>query len=86
MIITKDNTNRFQFVQLLIRRTNQLIHGEAISKGLKSEFTARRQGEIPNHRFPKVAMEEFKEGKFTWKRIDPKNKKISEDNSIVFGE
>ena len=84
--------NKFELAQIIMHRTRQLMKGDAI-KGINiakvgSEFNPHKRGEIPPHRFPKIALEELRQGKFAWKRIEKEKIEINEidGNQIVFGE
>jgi DNA-directed RNA polymerase omega subunit len=84
--------SRFQLVQIIRHRTRQLMNGAPIRKGIGavgSEFNPDKRSEIPNHRFPKIALEELRQGKLQWRRVSsqtPEEMPLIEDNPIVFGE
>lgn len=82
--------SRFQLAQLVMMRTKQLMAGSRIKKGLGTEFDSKRRGEMPNQRFAKVALEEIRTGKLTWKRNEKQKESVEvpliEPNPIVFGE
>jgi DNA-directed RNA polymerase subunit K/omega len=82
--------SRFLLAQVIMKRTNELLSGKPISKGLSAEFTPKRNRDIPNHRLAKVAMEELRVGKLSWNKLGEKinydTDKIVEELSVVFGE
>jgi DNA-directed RNA polymerase subunit K/omega len=77
---------RFQLAQIIMRRTKQLMNGSPAKEGLGEEFSAKRNGEIPNHRMPKVALEELRLGKLKWKNVAKGMPEKTIDDTIVFGE
>ena len=82
--------SRFQLAQLVMIRTKQLMAGKRPKKGLGTEFDSRRRGDIPNQRFAKVALEEIRTKKLTWKRtekqVEPAKVSLVEPNPVIFGE
>jgi DNA-directed RNA polymerase subunit K/omega len=80
--------SRFQIAHLVMLRTKQLMNGAPISKGMPEEFTCQKYADIPNHRYPKVALEELRLGKLKWKRgnaPEPAAIPLIEVNPVVFG-
>ena len=80
--------SRFLLAQLVMARTRQLIKGAPISKGMGtvgSEFNPKRRGEIPNHRFPKIALEELRTNRLHWERKPVVELPTIEIEPVVFG-
>ena len=84
--------SRFLLAQIIMHRTKQLMNGSPINISVGkvgSEFNPKRRAEIPNHLFPKIALEELRQGKLPWKRLAVKAKiepPVIVENPIVFGE
>lgn len=84
--------SRFQLAQIIMHRTKELMSGAPINgfvAKVGSEFNPDKRSEIPNHRFPKIALEELRQGKLTWKNTSahtPENVPLIEENPIIFGE
>lgn len=76
--------SRFGLAQLIMKRTNQLIKGAPVRPGLGEAYTPRRQGEIPNHRFPKVALEELRRGQLKWQGGHVSEPSVEPVEEIVF--
>lgn len=82
--------SRFQLAQIVMHRTRELLKGSQIKDlgiaKVGSEFNPKRKSEIPPHRFPKIALEELRLGKLTWRQGEVKSTPEIDDNPVVFGE
>ena len=76
--------SRYLLATLVMARTNQLINGAPIKPGLAREFHPGRE-ETPYCQLPKIALEEIRTGKLTWKQKS-KNFAPIEIESPVFHE
>ncbi|VVC06118.1 Uncharacterised protein [uncultured archaeon] len=64
--------SRFQLAHIIMERTRQLWKGAPALVSvdeIEPEFYIRYHSEVPEHRYPKIALEELRQGKFTWKRL-----------------
>lgn len=77
--------SRYLLATMVMARTNQLINGAPIKHGLSKEFNPGRE-EIPFCRLPKIALEEIRTGKLTWKHVSNENEAPPEIESPVFHE
>ena len=81
--------NRFELAQIIMHRTRQLMRGSPIKNGVGTqqlESKSHKSSEIPTHLYPKIALEELRQGKLTWKTGEIKNVPCNDPNTIVFGE
>ena len=79
--------SRFQLAQLVMIRTRQLIKGAPITKRVGkagTEFNPTRRDEIPNHRFPKIALEELRTNQLHWERKAIVELPVIEVEPVVF--
>lgn len=81
---------RFTLAQIVMRRTRQLMNKAPIIdidvKKVGSDFNHKKHEEIAPHLFPKIALEELRNGKLNWKRIEKAKTVVNDDNQIVFSE
>ena len=84
--------SRFQLAQLVMKRTKQLMKGSQINISVGkvgTEFNPKKRSDIPNHLYPKIALEEIRQEKLHWKRTSdktPADIPLIEGNPVVFGE
>ncbi len=79
--------SRFQLAQLVMKRTNQLLQGAPISKGIASEFNPKNSP-LPTQRYHRVALEELRTGKIIWDKAasDKWEEDQLDTTAVIFGE
>ena len=80
--------SRFQLAQIIMKRTNELLRGEPVSKGLGSEFSPKKNGGIPSQQYHRIALEELRTGKIKWRETakDTWEEQGLDTDTVIFGE